>query len=154
MLKQETEIDFGFVPYRGGAQVIPDMLGERIQMNFGTTSTLLSLIRDGRLRALAVTGTTRSAELPEVPTMIESGFPNLTSVITYGIFGPAGLPANVLSRINNNANKILKSPELIASMAKAGFDPKGGSPEDFAALIAAEMQKWLPIVTATGFQIE
>jgi tripartite-type tricarboxylate transporter receptor subunit TctC len=154
LLKQETGIEFGFVPYRGGAQVIPDMLGGRIHMNFGTTSTLLSLIRDGRLRAIAITGMARSADLPEVPTMIESGFPKLTSLVTYGIIGPAGLPANVVNRINNNANVSLKSPELIANLAKAGFEPKGGSPEDFATLIAAEMQKWLPIVTATGFQIE
>jgi tripartite-type tricarboxylate transporter receptor subunit TctC len=154
LLKQETGIEFAFVPYRGGAQVIPDMLGGRIHMNFGTTSTLLQLIRDGRLRALAVTGKARSADLPEVPTMIESGFPNLTSAVYYGILGPAGLPANVVNRINNSVSESLKSPELIANMAKAGFEPNSGSPQDFGNLIAAEMQKWIPIVKATGFEME
>jgi tripartite-type tricarboxylate transporter receptor subunit TctC len=154
LFKRETGIDFASIPYKGGAQVIPDMLGGRVHINFGTTSTLLPLVRDGRLRALAVTGRTRMAELPEVPTMIESGFPNVTAAITYGILGPAGLPADIVRRINDSANASLKSPELIASMAKLGFEPKGGSPQDFAGLIAAEMGKWIPIVTATGFQME
>jgi tripartite-type tricarboxylate transporter receptor subunit TctC len=154
LFKLETETDFSFIPYKGGAPAVADMLGGHIQMNIGTSSTLRPLIRDGRLRALAVTGTTRMAELPEVPTMIESGYPNVTSAITYGILGPAGLSADVVKRLNASVNECLKSPELTASMAKLGFEPKGGAPQDFATLIAHEMQKWIPIVKATGFQME
>jgi tripartite-type tricarboxylate transporter receptor subunit TctC len=154
LFKLETGIDLAFVPYKGGAQAVTDMLGGHIQMNIGTSSTLRPLIRDGRLRAIAVTGTSRMPELPEVPTMIESGYANVTSAITYGILGPVGLPADVVARINQSANAILKSPELIASMAKLGFEPKGGSPQDFSTLIAAEMEKWIPIVKATGFKME
>jgi len=154
LFKQEAGIDFASIPYRGGAQAVTDMLGGHIHMNFGGISTLLPLIRDGRLRALAVSGTARATDLPEVPTMIEGGFPNVTGVAYFGILGPAGLPANVVNRINNSANEILKSPELIANMAKAGFDPSSGSPQDFATLFAAEMRKWLPIVRTSGFQIE
>jgi tripartite-type tricarboxylate transporter receptor subunit TctC len=154
LFQQETGAEFAFIPYKGGAQVIPDMLGGRIHMNFGTVSTLLPLIRNGSLRALAVTSMARSQDLPEVPTMIESGFPKLTSAVYYGILGPAALPNNVVNRINASANEILKSPELIVTMAKVGFEPKGGSPQDFAALIAAEMQKWIPVVKVTGFDME
>jgi tripartite-type tricarboxylate transporter receptor subunit TctC len=154
LFQQETGTEFAFIPYKGGAQVIPDMLGGRIHMNFGSISTLLPLIRNGSLRALAVTSAVRSHELPEVPTMAESGLPKLTSAVYYGILGPAGLPDDVVSRINNSANEIVKSPELIATMAKVGFEPIGGSPQDFASLIATEMQKWLPIVRTTGFEME
>jgi tripartite-type tricarboxylate transporter receptor subunit TctC len=154
LFKLETGVDIAFIPYKGGAPAVADMLGGHIQMNIGTSSTLRPLIRDGRLRALAVTGTTRMAELPEVPTMIESGYPNVSSAITYGILGPAGLPADVVTRLNASVNECLKSPALRARMAKLGFEPKGGSPQDFATLSADEMQKWIPIVKATGFQME
>jgi tripartite-type tricarboxylate transporter receptor subunit TctC len=154
LFKLETGIEFASIPYKGGAQAVTDMLGGQIHMNFGTPSTLLPLIRDGRLRALAVTSTERSTDLPEVPTMIESGFPNVTTTSYYGILGPAGLPAEIVNRINNSASESLKSPELTARLVQAGFGLKSGSPQDFAALIAAEMRKWLPIVSATGFQME
>jgi tripartite-type tricarboxylate transporter receptor subunit TctC len=154
LFKLETGIEFASIPYKGGAQAVTDMLGGQIHMNFGTTSTLLPLIRDGRLRALAVTSTVRSADLPEVPTMRESGYPNVTTASYYGILGPAGLPADIVERVNSGINESLKSPELIAAMAKVGFEPIGGSPQDFATLIAAEMRKWIPIVKATGFQME
>ena len=153
LFKQETGIELSFVPYKGGAQAVTDMLGGHIHMNIGTSSTLRPLVRDGRLRALAVTGTARMPELPEVPTMNESGYPNVTSAIYYGIFGPAGLPADIVKRINDAANASLKSPELVAKMAELGFQPQGGSPQDFATLIPSEMKKWLPIVKATGFQM-
>jgi tripartite-type tricarboxylate transporter receptor subunit TctC len=154
LFKLETGIEFSSIPYRGGAQAVTDMLGGHIHMNFGSTSTLLPLIRDGRVRALAVSSAVRTTDLPEVPTMIESGFPNVTGAAYFGILGPAGLPADVVNRINNSANESLKSSELIANMAKAGFEPKSGSPQDFASLLAAEMRKWLPIVTTSGLQIE
>jgi tripartite-type tricarboxylate transporter receptor subunit TctC len=153
LFKQETGIDLSFVPYKGGAQAVTDMLGGHIHMNIGTSSTLKPLVRDGRLRALAVTGNQRMPELPEVPTMRESGYPNVTSEIFYGVFGPAGLPAPIVKRINDAANMSLKSRELAAKMAELGFQPEGGSSPDFAALLTREMAKWLPIVKATGFQM-
>jgi tripartite-type tricarboxylate transporter receptor subunit TctC len=154
LFKQETGVEFASIPYKGGAQAVTDMLGGQIHMNLGTPSTLLPLIRDGRLRALAVTSTERSPDLPEVPTMTESGLPNVTTTSYYGVFGPAGLPAEIVNRINTAASDGLKSPELTARMVQAGFGLKGGSPQDYASLIAAEMRKWIPVVTATGFQME
>jgi len=154
LFQQETGIELSFIPYKGGAQAVADMLGGHIQMNIGTSSTLLPPVRAGKLWALAVTGTARMPELPEVPTMIESGYPNVTSAVCYGILGPAGLPAEIVRQLNEGANISLKSPELIAKMAELGFVPQGGSPQDFANLFAAEMRKWLPIVKATGFQME
>ena len=154
LFRLETGIEFASIPYKGGAQAVTDMLGGTIHMNFGTISTLLPLIRDGRLRALAVTSSERSKDLPDVPTMIESGYPNVTTTSYYGILGRGDLPADIVARVNKGANDALKSPELVAAMAKVGFQPKGGSAQDFAITMAAEMKKWIPIVQATGFKMD
>ena len=154
MFKRETGIDFSSIPYKGGAQAVTDILAGQIHMNFGTIATLLPLIRDGRLRAIAVTGSARSPDLPDVATMVENGFPEVTTSLHFGILAPAGVPAEVAQRINEAVNASVTSPEVIASMAKLGFEPRGGSPQDFVALIAQEMRKWVPIVTSTGFQME
>jgi tripartite-type tricarboxylate transporter receptor subunit TctC len=151
MFKMAAGVDIASVPYKGGAQAITDLLGGRIHMNIGTVSTLLPLIRDGRLRAMVFTGTTRSPDLPDVPTMIEAGLPGVTSVSYYGLFGAAGTPAAVIDKLNSDVNESLKSEELKASMRKLGFEPKGGSAQDYAALLAAESQKWVSVVKATGF---
>jgi tripartite-type tricarboxylate transporter receptor subunit TctC len=142
------------IPYRGGAQAITDMRGGHIQMNIGATATLAPLVRQGAIKALAVSSPKRHRDLPEVPTFTETGFPGLTTVTYYGIFGPVGVPADVANRLNAEVNESLKSDELRASMLKVGFEPVGGSPRDFAALIAAQQQQWTPVVKATGFQME
>ena len=152
--KLATGTDIASIPYRGGAQAMTDMLGGRIQMNLGAGATLVPLIRDGKIKALAVTSPKRSAELADVPTMIESGLPGLTTVTYYGFLGPAGTSADVVARINGEVNESLKSSELRASMVKVGFEPTGGSPQDFAALIAEQLRHWAPIVKATGFQMD
>jgi tripartite-type tricarboxylate transporter receptor subunit TctC len=123
-------------------------------MNFGATVTLAPLARDGKLKALAVTGPARSRDLPDVPTMTEAGLPNVTTVTYYGLMGPPGMPAEVVGRINSEVNEILKSPELIASMEKLGFGSKGGPPQDFTALLVEQSRKWAPIVKTVGFQME
>ena len=153
MFKHATGTDIANIPYKGGAQVIPDMLGGRIQMNVGTVSTLAPLVRQGRLRALAVTSTARNPELPEVPTMAESGLPEVASVTYYGLFGPAGMPASAVSRINAAVNESLKSEEVRTAIRRIGFEPHEGSPEDFSKLLASEMKTWMPIVQKTGFQL-
>jgi tripartite-type tricarboxylate transporter receptor subunit TctC len=152
--KVSAKLDIVSIPYRGGAQAVTDMLGGRIQMNLGTTATLLPLIRDGRIRALAVTSTRRHPDLPEIPTMMESGLSDITSLTYYGLFGPAGMATEVVNKINNEVNESLKSPELKAGLAKVGFEPMAGSPQEFASLLADEMKKWTSIVKATGFQME
>jgi tripartite-type tricarboxylate transporter receptor subunit TctC len=152
--KAVTGTDIASIPYRGGAQAMTDMLGERIQMIFGTQSTLLPLIREGKIRALAVTTETRARDLPEVPTMIESGLPQLTLGFSAGILAPAGTPAAVVGKLNGEINEAMKSPELGASMRKLGFDPQFWSATDYAAFLAKEAQRWPPLVKASGVQPE
>ena len=153
MFKLATGTDIANIPYRGGVQAVTDMLGGRVQMNVGTVSTLAPLVRDGKLRALAVTSAERNPELPDVPTMAESGLPEVASVSYYSLLGPAGLPPDVTRRLNAAVNESLKSEELRAAIRRVGFEPHGGSPEDFARLLASEMKIWIPIVQKTGFQM-
>jgi tripartite-type tricarboxylate transporter receptor subunit TctC len=152
--KTATGTDIASIPYRGGAQAITDMLGGRIQMNFGTQATLLPLIREGRIRALAVTTETRARDLPEVPTMAESGLPQITLGFSAGILAPAGTPGAIVAKLNGEINEAMKSPELAASLGKLGFEPKFWSPQDYAAFLAEEMKRWPPIVKASGVQPE
>jgi tripartite-type tricarboxylate transporter receptor subunit TctC len=152
--KMATQTDIASIPYRGGAQAMTDMLGGRIHMNLGAGATLVPLVRDRKIKALAVTSPKRSDELPDVPTMAESGLPELTTVTYYGFLGPANTPADVIAKINGEVNECLKSTELRASMVKVGFEPTGGTPQEFAALIAEQLKRWAPIVKATGFQMD
>jgi tripartite-type tricarboxylate transporter receptor subunit TctC len=152
--KVMTGTDIASIPYRGGAQAITDMLGGRIEMNFGTQATLLPLIRDGKIRALAVTTETRARDLPDVPTMQESGLPQLTLGFSAGILAPAGTPAAVIEKLNGEINQALKSAELTETLAKLGFEPQIWSPAQYGEFLAQEMQLWPPIVKAAGVKPE
>jgi tripartite-type tricarboxylate transporter receptor subunit TctC len=152
--KAITGTDIVSIPYKGGAQAVTDMLGGRIQMNFGTQATLLPLIQQGKIRALAVTTENRARDLPDVPTMIESGLPQLALAFSAGILAPAGTPPEIVARLNAEINGALKSPELVASLAKLSFDPTIWSPQEYAAYLADEMKRWPPIVKASGVKPE
>ncbi len=152
--RMATATDIATIPYRGGTAAITDMMGGQINMSLSAVGTLLPLIRERKIKAIAVSSPTRNAELADVPTMMESGLPGLTTVTYYGFLGPAGTPADVVTRINGEVNEALKSAELRAVLRRTGFEPTGGSPQHFAALIAEQLQHWTPIVKASGFQME
>jgi tripartite-type tricarboxylate transporter receptor subunit TctC len=141
------------VPYKGGMQAITDMLGGTIQLNIGTTSTLLPLIREGKIRAIAQWGKMREADLPDVPTMIESGFPGLSLGFWVGLWAPAGTPDAIIEKLNAAANAALDSAEMRESMRRLGIAPSIGSIKDFAAFIAEETPKWADIVAKSGVQV-
>jgi tripartite-type tricarboxylate transporter receptor subunit TctC len=154
MFKAATGIQVADISYRGGAQVLPDLLAGRIQMNFATTSTLLPLIRDEKLRALAVTSEARSPDLPDVPTMAEVGLPRLTRGFWGGLLAPPGTPTAIVSKLNNEINRAVKSTEMTASLAKLGFEPKISSPQEFGALIVDEIDVWSEAAKAAGIKPE
>ncbi|MCC6890999.1 MAG: tripartite tricarboxylate transporter substrate binding protein [Hyphomicrobiales bacterium] len=145
-----TGIDVNRIPYKSGNDAVPDMLGGRVQMNFGTVAALSQLVSEGKLRALAVTGQTRNAEFPGVPTMKEIGFPRLTRGFWAGLLAPAGTPQPIVMKLNAETNAALATPEMRASLAKIGVEPGGGSPQDFAALIADEIDAWKAAAKAAG----
>jgi tripartite-type tricarboxylate transporter receptor subunit TctC len=153
MFKSAAGIDIANVPYKGGAQAVTDLLGGRIDLNIGTAATLLPLHRAGKVKMIGYTGTARHPGMLDIPTMSESGYPAVTSVTYYGLFGRADLPAEIVNRINREVNEALKSPELQQNLAKVGFEPKAFSPPELVDLLAEETRKWTAIVKATGFQM-
>jgi tripartite-type tricarboxylate transporter receptor subunit TctC len=143
-------LDITSVPYRGGALVIPDMLGGRIHVYWPTPATVLPLIREGKIKALAITSPQRNPGLPDVPTMKELGLDELTLEFWAGMWAPAGVPVDVVDKLNAAVNAALQSPEMIASMKKLGFESRIGSSQDFAAFVAAEIPRWTAVVKASG----
>src|SRR5215475_6989505 len=154
MFKARAGIDIVHVPYRGGGPSINDVVAGQIQMTFEGTSVLLPLIQAGRLRALAVTSPDRVRELPDVPTMIESGFPGFSSTSWTGLLAPARTPPDVIARLNREINEAVQSAEFKAALAKLSSEPLGGTPQDFTSLIKADIAKWQPIVTSLNLKTE
>jgi tripartite-type tricarboxylate transporter receptor subunit TctC len=145
-----TGADILEVPYKGGAAAVPDFLGGRIQMLLPTPSTSLSLIRDGKMRPLAITSATRSPDLPDVSTFAELGLSDLTLAFWAGMLAPAGTPPEIVRRLNTAINECLAAPDTKAAMAKLGFEAMIGSPQEFAAFIAAEIPRWADIVKSAS----
>ncbi len=154
--KQATATNITFVPYRGGEQARADMLGGRVHINMAPVGSLLALIQEGKVRPLAFTGPARSPDLPDVPTMTESGLPQVgyNPDTWLGFLAPADTPSAVTDKLNTEINASLKSPELKASLARLGFEPKITTPQEFAVFLAAERQKWPPLLKAAGLKAE
>src|SRR5262249_19375324 len=154
MFKARAGIDVVHVPYRGGGPSINDVVAGQIDFTFEGTSVLLPLIQAGKLRALAVTSPNRIRELPDVPTMIESGYPGFSSTSWTGLLAPAKTPGAVAARLNREINEAVQSPEFVAALAKLSSEPLGGTPQDFTRLIKADIARWEPIVKALSLKSE
>jgi tripartite-type tricarboxylate transporter receptor subunit TctC len=150
MFKARAGIDIVHVPYKGGGPSISDVVAGNVQMTFEGTSILLPLIKAGRLRALAVTTPKRIPQLPDVPTMVESGFPNFVSTSWTGLLAPAHTPEPVIAKLNAAINEGLKTPELTTALERLSNAPLGGTPADFTAVIKSDLDKWSPIVNSLG----
>jgi tripartite-type tricarboxylate transporter receptor subunit TctC len=152
--KQATGIDIIDVPYRGGEQARADLLGGRVHINIAPVPQLLQLIREGKIRALAYTGPRRSPDLPDVPTMIESGYPQVgfNPDVWMGILAPAGTPAAIVDKLNRDVNEVLKSDEMAPALKRFGYESKITTPAGFETFFAAELRKWPPILEATGLK--
>jgi tripartite-type tricarboxylate transporter receptor subunit TctC len=153
LFKHMTKTDIAAIPYKGGANAVTDILTGQIHMNIGTTATLVPLVRAGKLRAIAVIGEGRYADLPDVPTMDESGVP-LTFTFWTGLLAPAATPPAVVQKLNATLNEALANPELKASMGKLGLLPKPGTPQQFGEFLAAEGRQWVQAVGLTGVKID
>jgi tripartite-type tricarboxylate transporter receptor subunit TctC len=154
VLRVRAELDMVFVPYKGAAPVITDFLGGQIQLTAAAKSVLLPHIRAGKMRALAVTSNKRWPELPEVPSMGESGFAGYPSEIWFGLLAPAATPPAVVARLNAAVNQCLQSGALRENFAQLGLETKIGTPADFAAAIADDARQWEAIVKETGITLE
>jgi len=152
LLKAEAKIDLVHVPYKGAAPAVNDLLGGQVQMGIFDVPVLLAHIRSGKLRALATTSARRAPSLPEVPATPELGYPNVNSDNWYGLVAAAATPKEVLAKIHSAAVAALKSKEVEERMAKVGGVASPGTPDEYAAFIAAEQAKWSKIVQAIGFK--
>jgi tripartite-type tricarboxylate transporter receptor subunit TctC len=150
LFKLMTGIDMVHVPYRGGAPAMSDLIAGQVQVMFSNLPAV-EYIRAGKLRALAVTTAVRSDELPDVPTVGEF-VPGYEASAWYGIGAPRGTPSDIIDRLNSETNAALADPKIKARLAEFGGTALAGSPADFAALIAAETEKWGKVVTFAGFK--
>jgi tripartite-type tricarboxylate transporter receptor subunit TctC len=154
LLKTMVGTDLVFIPYKGAAPAITDLLSNHTQLIIDAPGSLLPHVEAGKLRALAVTTPQRASYLPDVPTMVESGYPDFVMTFWTGVLVPAGTPPAIVSRLNAVVNESLQAPELRASLAKFRVEPKPGSPEDFGKFVAAEVQKWSAVVKSAGIKID
>ena len=154
MLKMRAGIDIVHIPYKGAATAITDVLSGETDMTFEPISVMVGHVREGKVIPLAVTGAARSPELPDVPTMIESGYPGFVSMSWTGIVAPAGTPRDVVAKLNRAVIDSFNSKEATASLARLGAEPKFGTPESFGAVIAAEIPRWAETVRAAGVRLD
>ena len=153
-LKLKSGADIVYIPHKGGAPATTDLLAGQTQLGIEIVAPLLPHVRDGRLKPLAVTGAQRSPELPDVPTLIESGFPGASFLAAFGMVAPAGTPPEIVKKLNTAINASLASDAMKATLAKIGFQSNIGTPEDLAAFIADEMAKWAEVAKATHLKFE
>jgi tripartite-type tricarboxylate transporter receptor subunit TctC len=151
--KSVTDAPFNVIPYRQFSQLTADLMAGRIHALFNTSPALVSLVKEGRLKALAYTGATRSPALPQVPTVSEIGLPQLASIrVWLGIVAPAGTPPQTIKKLNAAINEALASSDVQATFAKLGWDPKITSPQEFATFLASEVEKWPLLVKEAGLR--
>jgi tripartite-type tricarboxylate transporter receptor subunit TctC len=152
LLKAEAKLDMVHVPYKGAAPAVNDLLGGQVVAGIFDVPVLLGHVRSGKLKALAVTSATRAPTLPDVPTTAEGMLPNVTSDNWYGLIVPAATPADVQKRLNAAAVAALQSAAVKEQYSKVGGIASPGTPQDYAAFLAAEQTKWSKVVAAIGFK--
>lgn len=154
LLKQETGAFMLHIPYRGIAPAINDLLGGQTQAMFPGLAAALPHLRSGRMRALAVTGKRRSPQLKDVPTMDEVGFKGFDAMQWYGSVGPAGLPADIVRRLNETQVAVLKAPDLAEKLSAEAVEPWPMTPEQFGQYIGAEIARWTALAKARNIRLD
>ena len=154
LLKAQAGIDMLHVPYKGGGAAVPDLLSGRVQTMIETGGGVMQLLKSGKLRALAVTGRQRSALLPEIPTFVESGFPQMVSTVWGGVFAPAGTPRAVLERVSEAAARAAKDTAHREQVATLYNEAVSSTPDEFRAFVNAETAKYAEAVRRSGMKIE
>ncbi|MCE9642132.1 MAG: tripartite tricarboxylate transporter substrate binding protein [Betaproteobacteria bacterium] len=154
MFKTATKVQMVHVPYKGSGPAVTDLMGNQVQVMFGSMASTLPFVKSGRLKALAVTTLKRSAVAPELPTVAESGFPGFEITTWYGYLAPARTPASAIQRLNAETIKALNEPEVKNVFSVQGLDVVGNSPQEFSAMIRKDIAKYAEVIKASGARLE
>lgn len=152
--KRQAGIDIRHIPYRGGGPAITDVIGGQVDLNFASIPAAGSIIAGRALKALAVTAPRRVNQLPDVPTFDESGYKGFSAQVIYGIVAPAGTPPVIVSKLNEEINRVLEEPQTEANLAKVGVVTLPGSASEFATFLEGERAKWSRAIVDSGAKIE
>ena len=152
LFKYLAKVDMVHVPYKGAAPAIVDLVAGQIQLSFASMPSAIGQMRSGKLRGIAVTSAKRSAAVPELPTIAESGLPDFETAAWQGMFGPAKLAPNIVTLLNREASRAVHSPDVRDRLAVEGGEPVGNSPTEFAAYVKREINRWSTVVKATGMK--
>ncbi|WP_439686205.1 Tripartite-type tricarboxylate transporter, extracytoplasmic receptor component TctC [Cupriavidus oxalaticus] len=150
LFKMQAGIDITHIPYKGTGEALTDVMAGRGDMMFAPTVSAMPFVRQGKLRALAVTTPKRASALPDIPTVAESGFPGYAFDSWFGILAPAGTPREIVDALNAEIGKALSSPDVRERLAAQGAEPRRSSPQEFATYIQAEIGKLAPVVRQSG----
>lgn len=154
LFQRTANVQLTHVPYKGAAQGATDLIGGQVQLYVSSVPTLIGHIKNGKMRAIAVTSAKRADDLPQVPTIAESGYKGFEAVTWFGIAGPAKLPADVVARLNTEINKALKAPDLLKKLSDQGADVEGSTPEQFGKLIRDDIARWGKVVKESGAKVD
>jgi tripartite-type tricarboxylate transporter receptor subunit TctC len=153
LFKYMAHVDIIPVAYRGTTAFIPDLLAGRVTMSFANIANAMPLVREGKLRALAITSIKRSPLAPDLPTMAESGFPGFEAVPWFGLLAPTGTPKEIVDKIYTETAKTLAMPETRKKFEELGLEPVGNTPTEFAALIKKETPEWAKVIRDAGIKL-
>ena len=153
LFKAQANLFVVHIPYKGTALAMPDLISGKVDVLFDSLPTGLPHVREGRLRALGVTSAKRSPLVPDLPP-ISDVLPGYESSTWFGLFGPRGLPADVVTRVNTAANQVLRDPEVVEKLKSLGIEPVGGTPAQFSAMLGSELAKWKKIIQDRKITLE
>ena len=153
LLKQSGKMDLLIVQYKGSGSSLNDLIGGQVAMSFGTLPSLVPFVKSGRVRALAVSGLTRSPSAPEVPTVAET-LPGFDVLTWYGLFAPAGTPRDVIARLHAETVQALAAPDVKQRLAAQGFDADGNTPEQFTQVIRRDLARWQKVIAEAKIRAE
>ncbi len=154
LLKIAASVVMIHAPYRGSGPAVADLVGGQVQVMFDGAPSLVQHISSGKLRPLAAASPKRNPLLPNLPTFAELGLPAVNVALWYGLMAPAGTPPEIIARLNREVNQALKSPDVMERFAAQGTEPLGGSPEQAAAYVKQELDRWGPVVKRAGIKAD
>lgn len=154
LFRARAGIDIRHIPYKGTGAMVPDLIGGRVTMAIGAAATFLPLVREGRLRAVAVASPRRSSAIPELPTIAEAGYPGFDTSSWQGVLVPAATPASLVRRLHQDLVKVIALREMHARFADLAMEPVGNAPREFALIIQSDLVKWLKVIKDSGVKTE